>query len=142
MLTDALADTIRPRRFSAWLFSAFGVAALLIVGTGILGLAAMTTNRRTREIGVRMALGATRLDVMRQILREQVMAVAIGLVGGGMAAAWLVRFVTSYLYEISVYDTRSWAMAIAALLFVAGLGALLPAARASRIDPVRALRVE
>jgi len=142
MLTDALADTIRPRRFSAWLFSAFGVAALLIVGTGILGLAAMTTNRRTREIGVRMALGATRLDVMRQILREQVMAVAIGLVAGGMVAAWLVRFVTSYLYQISVYDTRSWAMAIAALLVVAGLGALLPAARASRIDPVRALRVE
>ena len=142
MLTDALAGTIRPRRFSAWLFASFGLAALLIVGTGILGLVAMTTTRRTREIGIRMALGATPFHVVRQFLAEQLTAVTLGLVAGGAVAAWLVRFVSVHLYKMTVYDARAWIAAIAALLIVAVLGALLPSWRASRIDPVRALRVE
>jgi putative ABC transport system permease protein len=142
MLGDALAVTIRGRQFSAWLFSAFGVGALLIVGVGILGLVAMTTTRRTREIGIRMALGAGPRQVIGHVLREQVGATALGLAAGGLLAAWLVRFVSTYLYKMTVYDLRAWAAAIAVLLIVAIAGALLPAWRASRIDPVRALRVE
>jgi hypothetical protein len=142
MLGDALAVTIRARQFSAWLFSAFGVAALLIVGIGILGLVAMTTTRRTREIGIRMALGATPRRVVGQFVREPMTAVAIGLLAGGAASAWLVRVVTVHLYKMTAYDARAWTAAIAVLIAVAAAGALLPAWRASRVDPVRALRVE
>jgi putative ABC transport system permease protein len=140
--TDAMASTIRPRQFSAWLFSAFGVSALVIVGAGILGLVAMTTSRRTKEIAIRMTLGATRGGVMFQLLREQAVAVTIGLALGGVAAVWIVRFVATYLYKTQVYDVRSWAAAIGVLLLVTAIGALIPSHRASRLDPVRAMRIE
>jgi ABC-type antimicrobial peptide transport system permease subunit len=142
MLEDALGETIRPRRFSAWLFSAFGASALVIVGTGILGLVAMTTRRRRREIGIRIALGATRGQLVRQIVRELAIAIAIGLATGSLIAAWLVRYVETYLYKTPLYDPIAWAGAVAVLLMVVGTGALVPAARASRVDPVRTLRVE
>ena len=142
MLTDALGSSIRRRQFNAWLFSAFGVAALVIVGTGILGLVAMTTSRRTREIGIRMALGSTQIGVMRQIVREQVLAVGLGIAAGGAAAAVLTRFLTSYLYKTPVYDPWSWFGAIVSLLLITLVGAAIPSRQATRVDPVRALRVE
>jgi putative ABC transport system permease protein len=142
MLADVLGTSVRSRTFRAWLFTSFGVASLVVVGVGILGLVAMTSNRRTKEIGIRMALGATPGDVTGQILREQIAAVMLGLLAGGLVAAWAVRFVRSYLYKLPVYDVPAWAVAIVALLLIAGLGALIPALRASRVDPVQALRVE
>jgi predicted lysophospholipase L1 biosynthesis ABC-type transport system permease subunit len=141
-LEGALAENIRPRRFSAWLFSGFGLAALVIVGTGILGVVAMTTTRRVREIGIRMALGATGRAVWMQLVREQVASVAIGIVIGALASWWGTEFVASYLYETEPTDALAWACAAAAVLVVAAVGAAVPARRASRIDPVRALRVE
>jgi putative ABC transport system permease protein len=142
MFTDTLAGTIQPRRFSAWLFSTFAIAALLIVGTGMLGVVAMTTTRRTREIGIRMALGATRTGVMRQIVREQLTSVVLGLVIGGGVSAWAVHYVSEYLYKTPLYDPWSWGVAISALLAVSVLGAAVPSRRASRVDPVRALATE
>jgi predicted permease len=142
MLADKLSESVRPRTFSAWLFSVFGGAALLIAGVGILGLVAMTTNRRTREIGIRMALGATASSMTRQIVREHVQSVVLGVIAGGIGAALVVRFVDSYLYKTPVYDPWSWAVATAALLLVSGLAAFIPSRRASRVDPIRALRVE
>jgi putative ABC transport system permease protein len=142
MLADVLGTSVRSRTFRAWLFASFGVASLVVVGVGILGLVAMTSSRRTKEIGIRLALGATPGDVTGQILREQVAAVAFGLVAGGLVAAWAVRFVQSYLYKVPVYDVPAWGAAVAALLLVAGAGALVPALRTSRVDPVQALRTE
>jgi hypothetical protein len=142
MLADKLSESVRARTFSAWLFSAFGAASLLILGVGVLGLVAMTTNRRTREIGIRMALGATPTSVTRQIVREHVQSVVLGVFAGGVVAALVVRFVDSYLYKTAVYDPWSWAAAIAALLLVSALAAFIPSRRASRVDPIRALRVE
>lgn len=141
-LDSALGVTIAQRQFSAWLFSAFGIAALVTVGTGILGLVAMTTRRRTREIGIRMAIGATPTAVLRQIVGEQLRAVAIGLLIGAIAATWLTGFLTGYLYKTTVYDVRSWAAAIVALFVVALIAAVIPSRQASRIDPVRALRAD
>jgi hypothetical protein len=137
---ELLADTIKPRRFSAWLFSAFGVAALVIVGAGMLGLVAMAVVRRTREIGLRLALGATGARVIGQMLGEQILPVAIGLGAGAIAGAWLVRLLTDYLYKTSVYDLRSWSAGIAALVCVVLAGTLVPAIRASRIEPARTLK--
>jgi predicted permease len=142
MLTDALGDSIRPRRFSAWLFSAFGAAALTITGVGILGLVAMTTSRRTREIGIRMALGAHATIVTWQIVREQLRSIALGLAIGGLVAAYVVRFVAAYLYKTPVYDPWAWGAAIAVLLAVATIGALVPARRAGRVNPMQALNAE
>ena len=141
-LQEVLSESIRPRRFSAWLFSGFGIAALLIVGTGILGVVALSTTRRVREIGIRMALGATRRRVLWQLLREQGASVVLGVVMGGVAASWATRFLTSYLYETDPLDSIAWVAASAAILAVACVGVLLPACRATRVDLVRALRVE
>lgn len=143
-LEEALAENIRPgrARFSAWLFSAFGLAAIAIVSTGIFGVVAMTTTRRVREIGIRMALGATARGVWTQLVREQAASVTLGFAMRALAAWWATAFVTSYLYETAPTDVLAWVAAAVVVLIVAAIGAVVPARRASRIDPVRALRVE
>jgi predicted permease len=141
-MTQAMGRTIRIRQFRAWLFASFGIGALVIVGIGILGLVAMTTSRRTKEVGIRMTVGATRADVVGLLVREQLLGVAIGLALGGLVAGWAVRFVRAYLYETSLFDPVVWTVSTLVLVGVALAGTLIPATRASRVDPVRALRVE
>jgi predicted lysophospholipase L1 biosynthesis ABC-type transport system permease subunit len=135
-------ESVSLRRFQSWLFGGFATAALVVVGVGIFGLLAMTTARRTKEVGIRCALGATPNSVATLILREQAMAVVAGLLAGGAVAAWAVGFVKGYLYELTVTDPRIWLSALGLILLTALLGALIPALRASRIDPLKALRVE
>jgi predicted permease len=137
-----LGETIRVRRLQSWLFGAFAVSGLVLAGVGLFGFVAMTMARRTREVGIRMALGATRDRLVRGLVREQLTPVVLGLVLGGVLAAWLVRFLESYLYELSVYDARVWGAAIAVVTATTLAGALIPSWRASRVDPVRALRVD
>lgn len=139
---EFFADTVRPRRFKSWLFGSFAVAALVIVGTGILGLIAMSTARRTREMGIRLALGSTRESLVRLLLREQFVSVALGVLAGSLISAWAVRFVRAYLYEVTPYDPRVWALAIVVIVLTSAAGTLFPALRASRTDPVRALRAD
>jgi predicted permease len=141
-LNEMLADTVRPRRFQSFLFGSFGVAALAIVGVGILGLMAMSAARRTKEIGIRVALGATKTGVMRLFVTEQVAPVVAGIIAGGVLAAWAVRFVKASLYELTTYDPRVWIVAVLLILITAVLGTIIPAARASRVDPVKALRID
>jgi hypothetical protein len=135
-------ESVSLRRFQSWLFGGFAAAALVVVGVGIFGLLAMSTARRTKEVGIRCALGATPNSVATLILREQTLAVVAGLVTGGAVAAWAVRFVRGYLYELTVSDPRIWLSAVALILLTAFAGALVPALRASRIDPLTALRVD
>ena len=141
-LDEVFRESVSARRFQSWLFGSFAAAALIVVGVGIFGLLAMSTARRTKEVGIRCALGATPNSVVGLIVREQSMAVTAGLVLGGAVAAWAVGFVKSYLYEITVTDPRIWMSAIALILATALLGALVPALRASRIDPLKALRID
>jgi putative ABC transport system permease protein len=141
-LDELFADTVRPRRFKAWLFGSFAVAALVIVGAGILGLIAMSTARRTREMGIRLALGSTREALVRLLLREQLVHVAVGIIAGSLISVWAVRFVRGYLYEVTPYDLRVWAVAIMVIVVTTAIGTLIPSLRASRTDPVDALRVE
>jgi ABC-type antimicrobial peptide transport system permease subunit len=141
-VSAALAESIKRQRFHAWLFGGLAVSSLIVAAAGILGLVAMATARRTREMGVRLALGSTPDGLRRLLLREQLRPVAAGVVAGGAAAAWAVRFVGSLLYELSVYDVRVWAIAAAVVLLAAAAGTLVPASRLGRIDPVAALRAD
>jgi predicted permease len=142
MLDDLFVDSVRPRRFRAWLFGSFAFASLVVAGIGIFGQLAMSIARRTREVGIRLACGATPVRIVRQLVTEQLGPVAIGLASGGLLAAWTVRFVKSYLYQLTAYDAHVWTAAIAVMLITAAIGTLLPALRASRIDPTVALREE
>jgi putative ABC transport system permease protein len=141
-VSETLGKSVQSRQFQAALFSAFGIAGLTIVGVGVLALVAIVTSRRTREVGIRMALGARRLEIAGLIMRQELAAVVCGLGAGGIASFWIVRLVRSYMYKMSVYDPVLWTTAVALMLLVATVGALIPALRASRIDPVKALRVD
>jgi predicted permease len=137
-----LGDSVRVRRLQSWLFGAFAVSGLVLAGVGLFGFVAMTMARRTREVGIRMALGATRDRLVAGLMREQLTPVLLGLVAGVGLAALLVRFLESYLYELSIYDARVWGAAMAMVVATTVTGALIPSWRASRVDPIRALRVD
>jgi predicted permease len=141
-LIDVFVDTVRARRFRSWLFGGFAAAALLVVGVGILGLLAMSTARRTREIGIRQALGATPGSIARLFVREQMRPVFAGLAIGAIVSAWAVGFVESYLFGVTTTDARVWGAAVTLILVTAGAGALIPSLRASTTDPTIALRTE
>jgi len=140
--TAMLDNSIRTRRLQSWLFGSFAVAGLILASVGLLGLVAMTMARRTREIGIRMALGATRERLVSGLVREQLLPVFVGLAVGALIAAWAVGFLESYIYQLSVYDQRIWIAGIAIVSATTLTGALIPSLGASRVDPVRALRAE
>ncbi|MEO8361236.1 MAG: FtsX-like permease family protein [Vicinamibacteria bacterium] len=129
-------------RLRTMLLSSIAIAALGIAVSGLYGLLSYTVARRTREIGIRTALGATPKDVTTLLLREGVAMVAVG-VGVGLACAWAAsRAATSLVFGVSPEDPLSFAAAAAGLSLVALLASYAPARRASRTDPVAALRAD
>jgi ABC-type antimicrobial peptide transport system permease subunit len=141
-MSEALADSITQRRFAAWAYGGFAVCALAITAVGTLGLVAMITSLRTREIAVRLALGAPGGTVIRLLLREQITAVVIGLAGGGLFAAWSIGALRSKMFGVTTSDPRIWTATALIILATALLGTVIPALRAAAIDPIRALRTE
>jgi len=125
-------------RLSAFL----GALAVILVGIGIYGVMAWSVTRRTSEIGVRMALGAQARSVMGLVLREGLVLVAAGILLGGAAAYGLSRLVESMLFGVTARDTAAFAGAVAVVAAVALLATALPALRAARIDPLKAIRYE
>jgi predicted permease len=141
-MVDALAGSISERRFAAWVYGGFAVCALVTTGIGILGLVAMVTSLRTREIAVRMALGAGSGRVVRTLLTEQMLAVAIGLAAGGLVAAWSVNVLSREVYGVTTTDPLVWTATAVMILVTATAGTLVPALRAARTDPIAALRTD
>jgi ABC-type antimicrobial peptide transport system permease subunit len=129
----------RERTF-AQLTSVFGVLALLLCGVGLYGLMAYAVSRRMKELGIRIALGAVPQRVVRLVLREAVLLVAIGLAVGVSLASALAGTLEGMLFGVQPGDWRSVASAVFVLLMVAMLSAWLPARRAARVDPLIALR--
>jgi putative ABC transport system permease protein len=129
-------------RAAATLFTAFGALALLLATIGVYGLKAYDVSRRTREIGIRMALGATSADVQRLVMREGVRTTAVGLTLGLALAAGVGKLVSGLLYRVSPFDPVVLALAAAALSTAAMLASYLPARRATRVAPTEALRAE
>ncbi|MBZ5724333.1 MAG: ABC transporter permease [Acidobacteriia bacterium] len=129
-------------RFTGWLMGIFASAALLLAMIGIYGVMSYVVSRRTQEIGVRMALGAARADVLRMVVGRGMGLIAIGLGLGVAGALAFTRLIGSLLYGVTATDLTTFAAAALALAAVALAACLIPAARASRIDPAVALRNE
>jgi predicted permease len=135
-------DSIAAERIVAQLATLFGLVALLLAAIGLYGVMSYSVARRTGEIGVRMALGASQRSVALMILREIVLLVALGSVVGAAGAIGLGHFVTSLMFGLAPRDPLTLIAAMAVLLAVALLAGYLPARRAARIDPIVALRAE
>jgi len=141
-LEQALADSVAPRRFNLFLMGTFAAAALLLALVGIYGVIAYSVAERTREIGVRMALGAQRHEVVRMVVGEG-MAMALAGIAAGLAGAWgLTRLIASLLYDVKANDPPTFAAVAAALAATAMLACCVPALKAARVDPMVALRYE
>jgi putative ABC transport system permease protein len=141
-MTDLLGRSVAEPRFNSALLSLFAGAALLLAAIGIYGVLSYTVTQRTGEIGVRMALGATRGGVMRLVVSQGLGVALAGIVLGTLAALGLARALESLLYGTSGRDPVIFAGAVALLTTVAAFAAWVPARRASRIDPLQALRYE
>jgi len=129
-------------RLIAYLSSFFGILALGLASLGLYGVLAYAVTRRTREIGIRMALGARAGDVVRVILRESFVPVAAGLAIGLVAAFFWNVFIGSLLYGVDSFDLSSTLVAVTVMLAAAVLAAAIPARRATKVDPMVALRYE
>ena len=135
-------DSILPERIVAVLSAFFGALALLIAAVGIFGLMAYNVTRRTRELGIRFALGAQRATVLRMILRETLMLTLIGIAVGLPCALAATRVIAHMLFGVTPYDPVTLAAVAIALLAVSTLAGYIPARRAMRVDPMVALRYE
>jgi predicted permease len=135
-------DVLAVERLAATLSTAFGVLATLLAAIGLYGVMAFLVARRTREIGVRMALGAEAADVIWIVLREVLVLVGIGIAIGLPAALAVSRLLRSQLYGISPSDPVSICSAVVGIALIAVVSGYLPARRATRVDPVSALRYE
>jgi len=129
-------------RLLAVLSSGISALALLLACVGLYGTLSYTVLRRSREIGIRMALGAARMTVLGQILRQSLIMAACGVVAGCAAALWASRALSAFLFELSPRDPVTLAGAVACLLVTAAAAALVPARRAASVDPARVLRTE
>jgi len=141
-LDTALIDSIAPRRMTLTLLSVFAGSALLLGVIGIYGVMAYSVAQRTQEIGVRMALGATRQAVLMMIMTQGIRLTAAGVAVGAVSAAGTSRVLTSLLYDIQPTDGGSFAVACAGVAATAIAACSLPAIAASLVDPVVALRCE
>jgi len=139
-VTELIGASLYAARMGAVLVGVFGLLALLLAGVGLYGVMSFTVARRTREIGIRMALGAAAGDVMRLVLRDGMTLVAIGGALGLAAAATATRLLASFLYGVSTSDAMTFAGVPVILAAVALLACYVPARRATKVDPMVALR--
>ncbi len=138
--TDQIERRFAQERVFAKAYALFGGLALLVASIGLFGLMSYNVTRRTTEIGIRMALGAERQNVLQMVMRESLILVAIGVAIGIAAALGSGRVVESLLFGLTPRDATTSAAAIAVMLGVSAFAGYLPARRASRLDPMVALR--
>ena len=140
--TSLIADSVGDRRANLWMIGSFAAVALLLAAIGLYGLISYGVLQRTREIGVRMALGAQRFDVLRMILTDGTRLVLAGVVVGAVVSIGLTRLMQSLLYDIGATDPVTFAGVIVLLMLVSLIANYLPTRRAMKINPVIASREE
>jgi putative ABC transport system permease protein len=139
---DVVSGALARPRFNLIVLGAFALLALLLSTIGIYGVLSLLVSQRTREIGIRMALGAHTRHIARLVLREGMAPVMVGSIGGMLAAVAATRAMRSMLFGVSTLDAPSFIGAPAVLAGVALLACYIPARRATRVDPIVALREE
>jgi predicted permease len=139
-MSDVIGASVAPRRTNTVLLTLFGGLAVILAAVGVYAVLSYGVTQRTREIGVRVALGAQRQDVVRLIVRQGAVLSAIGIVVGVAGALALSRFVSALLYQVDPHDVRVFVGAPLLLGLVAIVAMLTPALRATRVDPLTALR--
>jgi putative ABC transport system permease protein len=141
-MEERVMDSVASRRLGMWPLVIFAAMALVLAAGGIYGLVAHSVAQRTREIGIRVALGATRADVIWLAMRDSMILALVGLLIGGVSAHWLTRILTSQLYAITATDLPTYLAVIGLLLTVVAAATYIPARRAAAIDPMAALRYQ
>jgi predicted permease len=134
--------SLSPQRFNVILLTSFGGLALLLATAGIYGVLAYTMNRRTAEIGLRVALGASRRNVLGMVLSQGMRPALVGMLLGALGAWWLSRYLETLLFGVKPFDVFTYVTVAALLLSTALIACVLPGRRAMRIDPAVALRTE
>jgi len=141
-MSEQIGKALAATRLASTLIGIFGLVALLLAGLGLYGVMAWMVNRRTREIGIRLALGAQNSNILKLIIRQGMLLVAVGALIGLGAAFATTRLIESQLYGVSATDPLIFAVVTALLVTVALLACWIPARRAMRVDPMTALRCE
>ena len=131
----------RPRFYLLW-FGLFAALAIVIAAVGVYGVIAYSVSRRTHEIGVRMALGAQRGNILAMVLRQGMTPVAVGVGIGLLASYWLTRLLKSFLFEVTPIDPATFVVVSVVLSAVALLACYIPARQATKVNPMEALRYE
>ncbi len=141
-MEDLMADSLAPRRARFWLLGGFAAIAMLLAAVGIYGVLSFMVVQRTSEIGVRMALGARRADVLRMVIGEGMLLAIVGIALGVLGALALTGVMSSLLYEVNAADPLTFVIIAALLTGVALAASFVPAFRATRVDPLTALHYE
>jgi putative ABC transport system permease protein len=141
-MDDLRASALQSDRFNLWLLGSFALLALLLAALGIYGVMTYLVTQRTQEIGIRMALGAQAADVLKLIVQTGMRPVLFGVAVGLAGAIGLTRLMESFLFGVTPTDTLTFASVSAGLALVALIACLIPARRATRVDPLVALRYE
>ena len=141
-MEQALSHSVSARRFSMILLSVFAALALILAAVGIYGVISYSVAQRTREVGIRMALGAQTTDVLKLVVRDGLQLVVIGVAVGLIAAFALTRLMTTLLFGVTPTDVLTYASVALALVAVALAACYIPARRATKVDPLVALRFE
>jgi len=141
-MTQVAAESMSRRRFTMQVFGLFGILALLLAAVGIYGVIAYSVTQRTREIGIRVALGANRSAILRWVLKQGLVLTLAGVVVGLVGALALTRWLRSLLFGVGPTDIVTYGVLAAVLTIVALLACYIPARRATKVDPLIALRYE
>jgi putative ABC transport system permease protein len=141
-MDEWLSNSAAQPRLNAILLVLFAAVAMVIAAIGIYSVLAYSVNQRTREIGVRMALGAPRGQVLRMVVREGMMVGGIGVAVGVAVALAVGRVLSSLVFDVQVRDPLTYVLVSASLVIVALIACVIPARKASRVDPIVALRYD
>ena len=141
-MENVVSDSLAQRRFAMQVVGLFGLLAMLLAGIGIYGVMAYSVSQRTREIGIRLALGASRGAILRWVLRQGMTLIVIGVGVGLVGAFAFTRLLRSLLFGVAPTDVVTYVGLAALLALVALLACYIPARRATKVDPLVALRYE